>query len=594
MALKSEYHRLAIVGINRESANLLSALVDSDTVTVVRNLNPAVENVSDLAAIKDLDVIVDTTHDPAVAEAIKRLRLPDVDVIGALSARILFLSTAGEESRVQDRERILESLGEVRQAVMLSKNADELLKVVLNLAIRSNHADSGSIMMVEDDRRHLRIEIADGIDPGVIAATIQRVGKGVAGRAVRTRKPLLINGALESKAAGAGYHRTDRLSSICCPLMIGREAVGVININSTRQSKPFTGQDLAYMRRFAQFVAEVIKTSRQLVRTASSRRVLSTLDTARHILGLRYPLDERLNLLLLKTVNALDGEICNFYLFHPAEKAFFIKASSSFKISLLKGKTLKFNEYLTKQALARDGAVCIDVEDAARRRRKWYITRPVAVDGRMIGLLFAHFFADQPGVPEQKEIVDGVADLLSRELTRDYEIETAWGRSVKFSAVSEASFDIADARGVTDLARLAVANACLILEAESAVLRLIDEDGTLALKDSFSVSSLECRRQVEGIDEAVAKQALHASPVVMYTSESLDEQMPACAATALSMRLNTNGHTRGTLSIYNKKAVDLFGSRDFSQTDKDVFISFCLQIAKAYDRLESTSAVERW
>ena len=133
MSLKAVNHTIAIVGINNETAALLPLLLETRSVRIVRILNHELEDLAQLSGVADLDVIIDTTNDPSVSARLRMLALSGVDVVGALSARIFFLTGRREILRggsPADRDSILASLHEIRQAILLSKNKEELLKQI--------------------------------------------------------------------------------------------------------------------------------------------------------------------------------------------------------------------------------------------------------------------------------------------------------------------------------------------------------------------------------------------------------------------------------------------------------------------------------
>jgi hypothetical protein len=68
---------------------------------------------------------------------------------------------------------------------------------------------------------------------------------------------------------------------------------------------------------------------------------------------------------------------------------------------------------------------------------------------------------------------------------------------------------------------------------------------------------------------------LEASP---YGAPEVDSKSVLC------MYLERGGRILGTLSLYDKKSIDLFATRCFSHKDKEIFLNFCLQASKALDR----------
>src|SRR5271157_1824155 len=346
--VKSKSRTIAIVGINRESAAVLSELLEAEGARVIRIINHETEDLGDLKNFPQLDIIINTTNDAGVYRALRKLNMSNVDILSGLSARILFSTGTNDllgSGLTEDKTRLLNSLHEIREAIYLSKNKEELLKLVLNVAIRSSGADSGSIMLVDPQKKVLKIEIADGLEPGIVKSTTQKMGKGIAGTVAKTGVPLLIRGAADRERYAADFERKDLISSICAPLIIGREIVGVLSINSKTPAREFGQEDLLYVKKLADFTADIIKTSKEYEHNTASTFSLSLLNNARDIITLKYSVSERINLLLLKMVNAFRGEICNYYEYLNDKKVFLAKASSSFNIKLIKGKRLKLNDY---------------------------------------------------------------------------------------------------------------------------------------------------------------------------------------------------------------------------------------------------------
>jgi len=589
MSLKSDTHVIAIVGINQETASLFPLLLDTRGVNLVRIINPEREDLEALRQYPDIDVVIDTTNDPCVGQKLRDLQLANADVVGALSARIFFLTGKQEILRggtPADREAVLASLHEIRQAILLSKNKEELLKLILNVAIRSVGADGGSIMLLDSEKQYLKIEIADGISPEILTSTAQKVGKGVAGKVVRTGKPVLIKGSMEQRAGGEGQRRK-LVSSMCCPLVIGSEPVGALSVNSITPSKEFSESDLHFIRQLADFTADIIRTSKDFERSAQSTFMLSLLDSARTILNLSYPFDERLNLLLLRIVNSLAADVCNYYIFSREENSFLLKTSSSFKFELIRGKRLKFNAHLTRQVLESQDTICVNVVDKADGRRKWYIAHPVKIEGELVGLLFVHIVSQRTEMVRETETIRKIGDMLAAEQSNNMQLEASRIKTEKLSAITEASYDLASARTLNELAQVVVSVACLVLEAQSCVLRIKGRArGALDILDSFSMGSSLQYREIQKMDEKVAADAFESSRMLVLAGKNALAKYDAqgLVRSALSMCLQSNGRKFGTLSLYDKTSSDLSGPSEFTASDRDIFLNVCLQTSKALER----------
>ncbi|HEX7511440.1 MAG TPA: GAF domain-containing protein [Chitinivibrionales bacterium] len=590
MRQQTKHHTIAIVGINRESAAVLLTLIESQSARVVRILNDETEDLGDLKNYPHVDMIINTTNDVEVYQKLKNLNLHHADILSGLSARILF--TTGRRGLIganmnEDKSKLLGSLHEIREAIYLSKNKEELLKLVLNVAIRSSMADSGSIMLLDTRKRTLKIEIAEGLEPSIVAATRQKVGKGIAGTVAKTGKPLLIKGRADRDLYASEADRGDVVSAICAPLLIGREIVGVLSINSKAADREFSEPDLRYVQNLADFTADIIKTSKEYENIASSSFSLTLLNTVRDILALKYSFEERLNLLLLKLANTLRGEICNYYEFSPYKKVFLAKASSSFNIKLIKGKKLKLNDYFSKEVVATGTTVLQSIAEKDGYNKKWYIAQPIFTGDVLTGMLFLHLISPKDHMKEETGVLKKIAEMIGNELGKHEEMESMRVQSIKFSAISEVSFDLATARTINELANIIISNACIILEAESSILRLYNQHtGTLDVLDSFSLQSFSHVKELEAVDQRISSDVISKKETLLikeiaktpYAREDID------AKSVLCMYLERGGRLLGTLSLYDKKSLDLFTTRCFSHKDKEIFLNFCLQVSKALDR----------
>lgn len=591
MLLKKKQQKIAIVGITRETAELLPLLLRSDSAEILRILNPTIDQISDLQKLEGLDVIVNASNDPVVQNKLRRLELSGVDILGALSARILFLADGhggGTDSFAEDRSRILRSLHEVKQAVLLSKNKEELLKLLLQVIISTCRADSGSIMLVDAQKRFLKIEMADGLNIDVTKSSTQKFGRGVAGKVARTGKPILIKGTVEKDGTPQDAHRPELTSAICCPLVLGTETVGVVNVNSKRVDHIFNEDDLRYVKELSEFTADVIQTSKDLEATSSSTFALSLVNSAREILSLDFPYEERLNLLVMKIVNAFDGAICNFYRYNPEKQMFLVCASSSLNMDLLKGKGIKLNDTLAQKVLANESTTCISTDRTTRGARKWYIAHPVRSNDEIRGLLFLHLVSDKADLSEETGLIAKIGDLIGKEMTQREERHLLEMQSTKLVAVSEASFNIASAENLRDLINFVLPNVCLILEAQAGLFWLLNPvSDQLELYSAFSIENQDEIAKLEMIDRQVFDATVPGDDVTLirdlkkegFTSET------HAPKSVISKSFGTDGHTAAVLSLYGKKSLDLFGSKSFTHQDKEVFLKFCLQFSKGLARV---------
>lgn len=580
-----ETRQVAIVGLNRETADLLPGLLDAEGIQVIKVLNPDHEDISRLTQFPHLDVIIDTTHNPTIAARLRKLPLKKVDVISGLGARVLFCSIRGGLPGMKDG--IFRSLQEIREAARHNRSRAETLKIILNTAVKAMTADCGSLMLLDPSRRQLTIEAAYGLEESIVVSSIQRVGKGVSGCAVRRCQSILINGAVDRQAFSADYQKPEIASSICCPLMSGNDAVGVINISSKDPAHLFTPSDVEYLEELGRLSAEVIKSSKETDAHQAAAGSPGLMISAREILSMKYRFEERLNLLLMKMANAFGAKDCTYYEFNSTEKKFTAKASSSAGLALLREKPILLDDLFSQRVIKTGNTFCVNATGKAPRSKKWYMLHPIRFGHDLAGTLFVHLASEKNHLKEEMALLKKIGDLLAREVSRNRDLESIKSQSIKHSAISQFSFDITGAAGLPEASRMILANVKQLIDAETCVLRLRNSAAEeLAVSGSLSNRNPVWMDDILAVDAVIAADLSPGKGVLKIDKlrESRYRGENLASDSLLAMALEINGEALGTLTLYDKKSSDSAGSGAFSDQDKEVLINFALQAAKGLKR----------
>jgi putative methionine-R-sulfoxide reductase with GAF domain len=582
-----EPRQVALVGLNKETASLLASLMDADGIQVIKVMNPDLEDLSRLTQYPHLSIIIDTTHNASVAARLRKLPLKKVDVITGLSARILFCSLRTNGS--DEKGNILRSLEEIREAVCLTKNKDEILRVILNTAVRTAGADCGSLMLLDPSKRQLTIEAAFGLDEKVVVSSIQRVGKGISGNAVRHCEPILTQGSVDRNVYPTDYQKPEIVSSICCPLLFEGVPVGVINIASKNPDRIFTTMDVTFLQELAGLTAEVIKASQDNASNQHSNYVLGLLNSVREILSMKYRFEERLNLLLMKIANAFGAKECTYYEFNPVDRGFIAKASSSVAVSLLRERPMLLEDFFVQRVLKTNSTICVNATGKTLRSKKWYLLQPIrsGAGQDLAGTLFIHMDTEKNHLKDETLLIKKIGDMLGRELAKNREMDALKIQSLKYSAISQFSFDIANAKSLPDLTKMIVSNVRLILEAETCILRLRNSPiEPLEVIEILSHKNSEWLKDILILDKTLTADIKPGKGVVRiqdlnhsdYASENVGTE------SVLAVVIEINGEILGTLSLYDRKAMDLSFGRGFSEQDKEILLNFGLQVCKGLKR----------
>ena len=117
-------------------------------------------------------------------------------------------------------------LNRIRAALALSEDRQLLFREVLSLAVEQSGADSGSIMVVDEEAHELRIAFADGLTPEIVRNSRQRLGEGVAGKVALDGKPLIINDRVTDPRFREGRQRSQIVAAMCAPLKVDGRTIG--------------------------------------------------------------------------------------------------------------------------------------------------------------------------------------------------------------------------------------------------------------------------------------------------------------------------------------------------------------------------------
>lgn len=188
----------------------------------------------------------------------------------------IFLAYLVETRRMQEKVRSLELLYEIGSKLSSIRNEDDLLEVILNLIEQYMHVDRCSLMIVDEDRKHLRIKKAFGIHDLDVKKVKVPMGEGIAGHVATGMRPLLIKDVsaekhLISQVPQKDNFRTKSLLSV--PLVSQGEIIGVINVNNRKDGMPFTNEDMELLSKIGSEIASVLQRSYMALQLKKSKEL---------------------------------------------------------------------------------------------------------------------------------------------------------------------------------------------------------------------------------------------------------------------------------------------------------------------------------
>ena len=573
--VKEKKLRAVILGKDPETCRLRSRLCESEQFEIIKCIDP--ENKYSNDDLQDLDLLVDLSADSSLSKKLMEQNHINVEVISELSSELLFCSSVTHD--VKDitplRSLTLKSLQEIRRSAFIRENNWELTNHILRLTMQSLQADSGSIMLADKSKENLFIETALNLKcSGEFLK--KSVRKGIAWKVVSSGKPVIIKG--KSK------ERSDLDSSICCPLVSGESVIGVLNLNRLKHEKDLDRDDLRFVLKVADSLAGIIKQQKE---EKDPSFMHSFLLGAREILDLDFPMIERLNLLMMKIANSFRGKICNLYWYDTDSGKFLVQASSSFDINRIGFGSVRLNDFFTGRVLRSSSAFTFSTKEGATGRQKLFIGQPILRNKEISGVIILYIHSDKQDIRAETEALARTGRMLEQEFSKSDALYTARLNSVKYSALSEAVFNLAEIPNIRKLAKIIATNTCLILETESCIISLFNEVmNCFEVLESFSLKGSKQAEILCKVDKAVTlKASSQNGPLLignLFMEGYISDQIPG--RSVLSMCLRQGGRIMGAISVYDKNQFDTFQQKGFSDHDKEVFARLCHQASAAMNR----------
>jgi Nif-specific regulatory protein len=136
-------------------------------------------------------------------------------------------------------ENILDVVSNLTSLMNQTENSQLLLERFLEECIIITQADSGSIMLLEDNQEYLSAIVAIGLDKNSAGMRL-KIGEGITGWVAKHKKARIIDDAYTEQ----DYVRVrdDLVSEIAVPMILNDKLIGVLSLDSKKKSA-FTEED---------------------------------------------------------------------------------------------------------------------------------------------------------------------------------------------------------------------------------------------------------------------------------------------------------------------------------------------------------------
>lgn len=198
----------------------------------------------------------------------------------AFSNLLMDLRTFTE--RLEDLVFKLGTLNEMVELAARIPAIQDLLALALERTMRTVRSSIGSIMLLDPERKTLKVVAARGLSDEVIGSVEVNLGEGIAGKVAQLGEPVLVeNIETDPRFAKANDPKYGGGSFICMPIRIGDRIIGVINLSkkeyrsaSSPELRSFSPTDLQFLNALMAYIAYAVDNARLLEEARQSAKRL--------------------------------------------------------------------------------------------------------------------------------------------------------------------------------------------------------------------------------------------------------------------------------------------------------------------------------
>jgi GAF domain-containing protein len=564
----------AVFAPDPETARARLAALDPDTAS--RIATRMSDDDARVLATPGLHAVVDAGEEPALARHAADLAASGVQIVTPLTARLLWgYGAPGRDHKAE----LLQALHEVVESYDLSVDTDELFARMLEIAIGVTGADRGSLMMLDRERRELRVRVAVGIEPELWPKIRVRMGEGIAGRAAEEGRPLRIRGKADREAFRIVRERLDVESALCVPLVHGGAVLGVLNLHHTTRSDAFRDDDLAFVQQLAALDAQIIARAQEHETLRDQAARYAAVREVRAALAARTPLPDRLAALCALVARRLGRGIATVYVYDEDQDELRLAATSLAGGGFGGEYRIALGEGLDGRAAGDRRPTFLDAPGGALA----YAALPLVVDGRLFGLLSLQAGPEAPSGRTAREGLLEIAAAAAEAVAQSDRESRMHARATKVGAINEMGIRMLSATDLAEVARLATSSGAMILEADHAVLRLQDEaTGRYVIRSYYGSAAGREQESLFRLDKAVSVDVIkRRAPSLVRDPAGALPGIETPVRSLVSAPLRREGRVIGTLAFYDKVAADSFYPGAFNEDDFEIFTRFLSYVERA-------------
>ena len=347
---------------------------------------------------------------------------------------------------LEKRVKELDALYQAGKSISMSMDLEELLPAILELAGKVTGAKIGSIMLLDQDQKKLKIQAAIGMEEQIVQTASLKLGDSIAGYVAEKGTPLIVEDVESDprfKRINKAKYETRSLLSV--PLKVQNKIIGVINLNNKQDGAPFTQDDLRLLTTFATQAAIAIDDAYHYQQVRNKANELGVLYEVATGLSTLSEFKEEAHFIYTRLTAVVPINYCLWFTWDEKEEALELRhlegEVEKIRLSHLHvpfGKEDLFQIEKLKEKLERK----VSAESGTDFKLGSFLALPIIAEGSFHGIFCAGNSLGQLINQAQKEIVSIVASQAASLYERQKALSNATRLITMGNLMSEISHDL--------------------------------------------------------------------------------------------------------------------------------------------------------
>jgi putative methionine-R-sulfoxide reductase with GAF domain len=383
--------------------------------------------------------------------------------------------TPGDPYTIEDTLSALERLLDRR----------ELLKFLLEVAVKATGSRAGSIMLYSAETKELHIAYATGLSERVVKNTRQKLGEGVAGNVALTKQAQLIHLPSDKSLYARDRERLDIASAISVPLLWGDRLLGVVNVSSAKKDPRHTESDVERLKTLSRRLSRVLYESLKLQDLQMRHRESRFRTTVGEIAEKDISSQEKLSVLCSYLAELTGADTSEIYL-NTAEGDWLVLGGSS-RLVGRRHERLRYKKgaltraFLEKRCIVLTESVDPSEEPLSPLSSAVYCNLALRDAGGVLALEFSDRLKLEEFVLTKDSIIAEVSRFVGSELRE----RTLRRKLAGLGRVSDAAAALLGCRSIEDLGGVLARVVADVLECDRVSVRLRSAGQADATRDNF-------------------------------------------------------------------------------------------------------------